>query len=169
MSRKSSHWMLLAATAVALAGCATVLTPDAGQAPAPPATAPTGRGRGPTTPANLSGAMREMGAMLKTIQTEAADPAKSDQTLKDLTTFERDVAISKLQAPPYVNRLPTPEEKAKELESYRVTMNALTRALLDLEDAVVAKKPDDIKKSLDLLAQLEKQGHAEFHVGGQGG
>jgi hypothetical protein len=158
MSRKSTIWLLLAATTCALVSLAA--------APATTTTAPTGRGRGPATPTNLSGAMREMGSMLKTIQNEAADPAKSDQALKDLATFERDVAISKLQAPPYVNRLPTAEEKAKELESYRVTMNVLTRALLDLEDAVAAKKPDDIKKSLDQLAQIEKQGHTEFHVGG---
>jgi len=158
MSYKSVFYIILA----------TIVCAHYAAVAATSATAPTGRGRGSTTPASLSSAMREMGSMLTTIKNEAGDPAKIEQTLKDITTFERDVAISKLQAPPYVNRLATAEEQAKALESYRVEMNVLTRALLDLEDAVAAKKADDIKKSLDTLAQIEKQGHTEFHVGGGG-
>ena len=150
------HALGISLTLCALSLCALVASSPA----------PAVRGRGATPPANLSGAMKEMGGMLTTIKNEAADPAKSDQTLKDIATFERDVAISKLQAPPYVNRLAAADEKAKALESYRVEMNVLTRALLDLEDAVSAKKTADIKKYLDQLAQIEKQGHQEFHVGG---
>ncbi len=124
-----------------------------------------GRGGAPAIPATLESAMSDMNRMLRALKTEAADPAKAEQTLTDLITFQRDVAISKALVPPTVNRLPA-AEKAKSLASYRAMMNGLTRTLLDLEDAVNDKKPDDIKKLLAQLDQIEKQGHAEFKPAG---
>jgi hypothetical protein len=128
-------------------------------------TARGGRGVPGGAPANLQSAMSDMNRTLRTLKAEATDPAKIEQTLADLATFERDVAISKTQVPPTVNRQPA-DEKAKSMASYRSMMNGLTRTLLDLEDAVNDKKPDEIKKLLAQLDEIEKQGHAEFKPAG---
>ena len=132
-----------------------------------PGGAPGGRGgRGGNVPANISGAMRDMGAMLTAIKKEAADPAQAEQALKDLATFERDVAISKTQTPPTNNVDAAKKDHAA--EDFRAAMTKLQHKLLDLEDAVVAKKTDDIKKIIADLDAIEMDGHAEFKVGGRG-
>jgi len=132
-----------------------------------PATTPArgGRGAAAAAPANLEAAMSDMNRMLSAIKREAADPAQAEQALRDLLTMERDVAISKLLTPPTVNRMPNADEKAKALASYRSMMTGLTRTLLDLEDAVTNKKPDDVKKLIATLDDIEKHGHEEFKAG----
>ncbi|HEY4329540.1 MAG TPA: cytochrome b562 [Phycisphaerae bacterium] len=121
-----------------------------------------GRGAAGGAPASLGTAMQEMSRMLTAIKKEADMPESQEQTLKDIATLARDVAIAKLQTPPVMVRMTAPEEKAKAAIDYRNDMNSLTRALLDLEDAVIAKKSDDIKKYIAKLDDLEKAGHAEF-------
>ena len=173
MRFSSISWVTFCArTALTMAGCQSAMTPDAGQATAPVATASApamgrgGRGGPAQAPANLGAAMRDMNAMLTAIKGEATDPAKIDQTIHDISVLARDVAIAKLQTPPYVNQIPTAADKAKALASFRSMMNGLTRTLLDREDAVNAKKPDDVKKAIATLEEMEKAGHTEFHVGG---
>ena len=107
--------------------------------------------------------MGDMGTMLRTIKTEAADDTKIEQTLKDLAQFERDVAIAKMQ-PPSVDKVEE-AKKAAAPADFRAAMVTLQRTLLDLEDAVVAKKADDIKKLIAKLDDTEKAGHTEFGVG----
>ena len=50
-------------------------------------------------------------------------------------------------------------------EDFRKAMTTIQHTLLDLEDAVAAKKVDDIKTLLGKLDDIEKMGHAEFKVG----
>jgi len=134
-------------------------------APAPggaPAGGRGGRGGAAAIPNSLSSAMSEMNRMLQDIKKVAVDPAQADQALKDLATFERDVAICKLLVPPEVNTITDEKAKAEALKSYRSMMTGLTKTALDLEDAVNDKKADDIKKLIAQLEAIEKQGHAEF-------
>jgi hypothetical protein len=160
-----------AAVLAASANLAPAAPPNAARsnsssAASPPANgARGGRGATSATPVTLSSAMGDMNRMLRALKAGASDPAKAEQTLTDLVNFQRDVAVSKAQTPPAINRLPA-EEKAKAVASYRAMMNGLTRTLLDLEDAVNDKKPDDIKKLLAKLDEIEKQGHAEFKPAG---
>ena len=173
MSKQSLLWSTLAAAALAVAGCQTSLSPDSHASPAPPAPpAPAGpavaaatpaRGRGPTVPANMESAMGEMNRMLTALKTDAPDPAKAEQALKDLATFERDVAICKLLVPSQINSM-TGTAKTEALASYRSMMTGLTKTLLDLEDAVNDKKPDEAKKLIAQLEEIEKQGHEELKV-----
>ena len=106
--------------------------------------------------------MKGMEQALKSIKVEAADPAKIEQTLKDIGLLERDVAIAKSLIPPLVNRQ-TGDAKAESLSDYRAMLVSVLRTVLDLEEAVVDKKPDDIKKALTQLDELETQGHKEFN------
>jgi len=118
--------------------------------------------RGPDfTPANLRASMNQMLDILFDLKNEAADPAEADQTLNDIAKFERDVAYCKLHTPPGVNQLAAGERRV-ELASYQVIMSNLMRTLLDLEDAVRDRKPDQIKKLLKQIDQIEEQRHAEF-------
>jgi hypothetical protein len=149
--------------AIGLLSLSTVTWAAAGGAATRPAGGPAGRtGRGAgQAPANLEAAMRDMDRAYRALKAEAADPTKIEQSLRDLATMQRDVTISKLQTPPSVNRL-AGDKKAEAVTSYRTMMNGLLKALLDLEDAVTAKKADDIKKGFEEVDQIMKQGHAEF-------
>jgi hypothetical protein len=154
LARTSRHVMVVVAlAAMALSSWA-----------APPSNAPPparGRGRGPAMPASLGSAMQDMDRAFRALQAEVADPAKLDQALKDIATMQRDAAISKTLTPPSVNRL-ADDKKAAATESYRLKMVGLMKALLDLEDAVASKKSDDVKKGLQAIEEIMKQGHAEF-------
>ncbi len=131
----------------------------------PPATPPAGQGRrgggGGAAPTNISGAMGDMNRALRTLKTEAADPTKSEAALRDIGLLQRDVAIAKSQLPPAVNDL-SGDEKTKQANEYRSQMISLMRVLLDLEDAVVAQKADDIKNLLAKIDDAQKKGHADF-------
>ncbi len=153
--------MALTLTAV-LTAASVAATPGA---PAGPAGRGRGRGAAGQAPAGLGAAMTDMNTQLTAIKAEAADPAKADQAIHDISVMARDVAIAKLQTPPYVNKLTDADQKAKEMATFRTMLNGVTRTLLDLEDAVNAKKPDDVKAAIAKLEDMEKAGHAEFHVG----
>jgi hypothetical protein len=170
MSTRSILWTALAVAALATVGCESVMTPDPGQATMPAANAPGGPGGrggrgGPVSPANLGAAMRDMNGMLQALKKEAADPAQAEQALKDLAQFERDVSIAKMQIPPQINSIADAKAKGDALTSYRALMSGLMKTALDLEDAVNAKKPDDVKKAIAQLEGIEKQGHTELKVG----
>lgn len=128
--------------------------------PSPPSPARAGRENG-ALPNNLRAAMNDMLDVVFNLKNEAADPADIDLTMKDLATFERDVAICKLHMPPSIGRL-TGDDKADEINSYRVMMSNLIRTSLDLEDAVTNKNTDQIKKLLARIDEIESQGHQEF-------
>jgi hypothetical protein len=108
--------------------------------------------------------MRDMAAMITAIKADAADPTKAEAVLKNIVQFERDVAIAKMQTPP-VERV-AEADRAKAADEYRKAMTTLQRTLLDLEDAVAAKKTDDIKKLITKLEETQKAGHTLFKVGG---
>jgi len=135
-----------------------------GGAPAAPPVGGRAGGRGAGAPANTGGAMRDMEAMVQAFKRDAADPEKIDQTLKNLAQFERDVAIAKMQNPPSTVGLSEAVQKSGATD-YRNAMTTLQRAALDLEDAVIAKKVDDIKKLIKVLDDTENVGHHEFKVG----
>ena len=112
-------------------------------------------------PQGLEGAMKDMKRMYKALKAEAADPTKIEQSLKDIAQLQRDVVIAKGLVPPSVNHQ-SGDAKAEELTNYRAMMISMIRSLLDLEEAVVAKKADDVKKVLGEIEELQKQGHKEF-------
>ena len=130
----------------------------------PPATRPA---RGPVAapavgaPANLGGAMRDMGQNYKTLKANAADPEKRDDSLRNVQMMERDAAVAKLNLPPTVQRLPADQKTAK-AEDYRADLTELQKTLLSLEDSIAAKNADDIKKGLDSIEAIMNKGHEEF-------
>jgi hypothetical protein len=169
MSAQSKLWVALSAAVVFALGASVMAAAPGGGGggPGPGAGGPPmgGRngGRGGGAPAGLGQAMTDMGAMLTKIKQEATDDTKSEQTMKDLAQFERDVAIAKMQNPP-TGKVDA-DKKDKAPEDFRAAMTVLQHTLLDLEDAVAAKKPDDINKCIAKLSDTEKAGHAEFKVG----
>ncbi len=163
---KNTHRLMLmvvAAGALCAISWAGAAAPPPGGPPAGPPRG--GRGRGPAAPAGLGSAMQEMDRTYKALKAEASDPTKLDQSLRDVATMQRDVAISKLATPPVVNRMAAGDKKTEEAENYRKAMNGLLHTLLDLEDAIVAKNADDMKKGFDQVEQIMNAGHAEFRPG----
>jgi len=112
-------------------------------------------------PANLRAAMNDMLDVVYNLKNEFADPGNMDLTLRDLATFQRDVAVCKLHAPPAIGRL-SGEERADELNSYRIMMSNLMRTSLDLEDAVTEKNVEQAKKLIAQIEEIENDGHQEF-------
>lgn len=151
---------VLAATACLLLASTVALVTVAQTTP--PTTAPArGRGRGPTAPANLHQAMESIDRTYRAIKADAADPARQEATLRNIDTMIRDAAISKLFVPVPVEKLPA-EKRPEAIKSYRAMMTGVIKTLLELEEAVLDKKPDAIKAGLAQLDELQKQGHAEF-------
>ena len=165
MSKSRMSWSALAmalTVITTIAGSATAGVPGG---PGGGAMPPMGRGRGGAgVPQGLEASMSEMNRMVQDLKRVAADPAQAEQALKDCATFERDVSICKLLVPPQINRM-SGDAKTEALTSYRSMMTGLVKTALDLEDAINAKKPDDIKKSIAQLEEIEKQGHTELKVG----
>lgn len=134
------------------AGAAAVVTP------------PTPRGRtarGPTAPRDLHTAMESIDRVYRAIKADAGNPARQEEALQSIYTFQRDIAISKMYLPKPVESL-TGEAKTKAIASYRSMMAGMMRAAMDLEEAVMEKKADEVKACLAQLDELQKQGHAEF-------
>ncbi len=176
MNIKGSIFTCALIAAIA-AGAGVTLAQDAATQPAAPAGGPGGMGGGmgrggpgggrmgggrggAAAPATLGAAMSDMGRLVGQLKTDTADPTKSDQSLRELAQFERDVAIAKMQTPP-LNNVPA-DKKANAPTDFRTLLTSLQHTALDLEDAIVNKKPDDIKKDLDSFGDIEKQGHGEF-------
>ncbi len=112
-------------------------------------------------PASLGAAMRDMDRVYKALKVEAADSEKMDQALKDVAVMERDAAISKTLLPPTVTRAADADKAAKG-ESYRVMMVDLMKSLMDLEDGIAGKNPENVKKSLDAVEGVMNKGHEAF-------
>jgi len=55
-------------------------------------------------------------------------------------------------------------EKAKAARQVPRQCNDLTKALLDLEDAVNAKKPDDVKKAIAKAIDIANAAHKDYNV-----
>jgi len=161
------------ALSIALASVTFAAAPATGAAPggpgAPGAPGMGGRGGGRGAPgggapAGLGQAMTDMNGALKKIQGEYTDAAQLETTLRDIATMQRDIAIAKLQTPPSVNRIADAGEKAKALAKFHEECNSLTRGLLELEDAVNAKKADDAKKAIAKLIDIGNAAHKEYNV-----
>ncbi len=105
--------------------------------------------------------MISFGRTYRLLKTEVSDPAKVDAALRDIGLLQRDSAIAKAGVPGVVNAL-AGEEKTKKLAAYRVQMIGMMRTLLDLEEAVMNQKADDIKKCMAKLDEEEKGGHKDF-------
>lgn len=123
-----------------------------------------GRGRGGNVPANLAAAMRDMGQTLKKISTEYTDPAQKDATINDISTMERDIAISKMGVPDKVAAM-TGDEKAKALADYHHQLLQLLLKFTDMEQAVTDGKTDQVKSDLADAQKMMETGHKDFRGG----
>ena len=161
MSVKTVMWCALSAAFLAtMIGAATAANPAA---PAPPPIG--GRGaRGPTVPSTLDGTMANMLRMVTAIKADSSDTSKNEQTLRNLAIFQRDVAISKTLNPP-IDRL-AEADRPEGMAKFRAALNGLLKVSMELEDAINAKKPEEIKKLIAQLEEMERKGHEMFKVGG---
>lgn len=121
----------------------------------------------------LEGTMGRMGKALGAIKKAAADPAKYADALKAVAELEAASIQAKGLLPPYVDKL-TGDAKQKAAEEYRTMIMGLIRTELDLEDALMNKKADDVKTGIASLEEIMKKGHEEFipkqgKGGGEGG
>ena len=120
-----------------------------------------GRGGARAAPATLGAAMRDMGATYKRIKAEYADAAKLETTLTDLSTMERDIAVSKMNLPDNVKAM-TGDAQVKATKEYRSMMHNLLKNFVDLEQAVTDGKKDDAKKNIEEIDKIMDAGNKEF-------
>jgi len=105
-----------------------------------------------------------MGAMereWRAIKADAGDPARQEAVIRNIDLMIRESAISKLGVPGAIRRMPA-EKQAEAVKSYHAMMLSTIKTLVALEEAVVEKKAEEIKKCIEQLDELEKKGHAEF-------
>lgn len=143
--------------------------PDAG----PPPTSPEGRpGRGQRGPRGggetmgVEAAMKTMDRGLDRLETLVGDPAKGGEALAALGDVQRGCLAAKNQPAPreILERAGDDAARAAVAAEYRKDLLDIMRALLDAEDAIMAKDATRAKESLTKVSDLRKKGHERFGV-----
>ena len=154
---------LCGAIVCAMAITAWAAAPGGGGAGTQAGGAPQGgrQNRANQAPVGLAAAMGAMERQFRAIKADAADPANQEAAIRNIDLMIRNSAISKLEIPVAIGRLPA-DKRADAVKSYHSMMLSTIKTLIALEEAVLDKKPDEIKKCIAQLDDLEKRGHAEF-------
>lgn len=90
---------------------------------------------------------------------------KKDEAAALATLMEMQVAahLAKLETPPRAKELKDEAKQKEFVQGFRHEMIGLERALLDVEAALVAGKPDEAKKAFeDKVKPAKKDGHAKY-------
>ncbi len=149
-SRQMMGGIVFAAAAAAMVAMPVFVSPSQGQEDAAP--------KGPS----LSAAMRAMGGAYGKIRSQYKDATKNDSTLEYLATFETNALAARAELPPTITGLADDDAKKKAAADYRLKLNSVVRAALDLEDELAAGDADKAAASVTAMGDIEKAGHAAY-------
>lgn len=128
-----------------------LLTPAVSLAQAP-AAAPT-----------LDVLMGQINRQYRMVKAQVADKAQNTKTLESLTAMQTAATTAKGMTPASVTSLPEAQRAAK-LAEYRKGMVALLKALIEMEENLLA---DDNTKAAAMVAKIDaiqKEGHTAFRI-----
>lgn len=109
----------------------------------------------------LEHSMERMEEIFDKLETDVADPAKADSTLKLLGEFQKCVLDAKSVPPGRVSRLPE-ADRVKATAEYRGMMIELLKRSVAVEEAVVAGDHAKAAEALKSVHEMEEMGHAKF-------
>lgn len=102
--------------------------------------------------------MEKMNDAYKAIRKET-DPVKGAELAREA---QKEVAAGILEVPEMVKVMKDPAEKAKAEVAYRKMMVKLLGTFVDVEEAFVNGKLEDIEKLVENLKGQKKEGHDKF-------
>lgn len=112
--------------------------------------------------------MQAMSAAFGTLRGQIGDAAKVQDNLKLLQEFEVATIAAKNTVPPTITALPEAERPAK-MTAYKQEMVKLLKAVLDVEDALLAGDSAKAGTAFAALAPIQREGHTAFRGRGGGG
>jgi hypothetical protein len=111
--------------------------------------------------AELEHTMEAMGHAYEAVTKDLKDTGKMTQALADVAKLQAATVTAKGMLPGSVNKM-TGDAKVTAAKEYRQMIINLLRAELDLEDAIIDNKADDIKKAMGTIEQIMNAGHEQF-------
>lgn len=142
------------------------------RAPQPPSTdqpvrqpgrgGPGARGENP----GVGPTMKSMNRALRSLRDQIADNSKKDENLRFINDIQRGCVISKGQPVPadILRNAPDDAGRAKFADTYRRSLMASLRILLDIEQDIIDGKGDAAKSHLDALVKLRDDVHDQLGV-----
>ena len=122
--------------------------------------------RGPESPV-----VKEMDGInrnIRTLNRQIADPAQKDSSLQLVDGIQKHIDAALKLTPPQVEKLEG-DAKTKMLGTYQNDLNALTREVAALKQAVTDGKTDVARAELDKITKLRDSSHKELGVKMGGG
>jgi hypothetical protein len=116
---------------------------------------------------NVEGAMKGMNRALKAVKAAIGDATKKAECLKLVSEMQRDCAAAKSMPLPaaYTKGAAADDAAKQRLEAeYAADLRKLMRALLDLEDAIVADTAEEAKALLAKIEEQREHSHKELGV-----
>jgi len=86
---------------------------------------------------------------------------EGDAPMAELDKALKALQASKQQAPKTARRQPE-DKRAEFIKAYRIAINVSIRAMLDLEDAILAKDKDAAMAALKKVSAAKKAGHNTY-------
>jgi hypothetical protein len=129
---------------------------------------PSAQGEGGRERSALASHMSELNGALRMIPKALAEEGGEAKALAELARVQKIVVDAKSEVPPPVAALSDEVARAAELAKFRLQLNALLRAFLDLEDAILKDDQAGIEKALAALGEAKDEGHAAFKPMGPG-
>lgn len=161
IKNSSFRWLAIAALVAApisLAAYSTAQHPEGGK--------PEGRPDGPRKDhgpaAGLEDSMQMLQGGMKRLE-KALEKGEMETVLKTAVDMQGAAHAAKTQTPERAADMKDEKAKAEFVLGFRKQMITLEKALLDLENAALDNKIEDIKKIVtDSLKPLKKDGHAKY-------
>lgn len=97
------------------------------------------------------------------VKTQVADKAQNAKTLDALTALQTATTAAKGMTPASLAKLPDAEKAAK-LTEYRKGMAALLRALVEMEEFILADDNTKAAAMVPKIDEIQKAGHTAFRV-----
>jgi len=119
-------------------------------------------GRGRREETKLSHLMHDVEDSLEKLGGSLAATDGQVANVAEVSRLERVVLDAKDEIPPLVAQIQDPEERAERTAQFRLKMQDLERAMLDLEAALLKQDPEAAQKVLDSMDAIERSGHNEF-------
>jgi hypothetical protein len=117
--------------------------------------------RGEDSP--LHGEMDGINRNFRQLQRQYADPAQKASSLELVTAMQKHAEKAKTLTPPKADKM-TGDEKAKYAATFQKDLDALTKEIVALKDAIANDKADAAKAEVEKIAHLKDSSHKDLGV-----
>ncbi len=105
--------------------------------------------------------MKQLKRSIRTLRKSLKDEGRNEESLLAIVEAQRGVSLCKTEVPPFTKKQPEAERAAFVL-AYRSKLIQVERALLDLEEAMLAGDNEKSQGLLKIVKKMEGPGHDRF-------